>query len=288
MEGLNFVDYIVIGVLVLSTFLAFMRGFIGSLLSLAGWALSIYLAYELFPYVQPYLESKIKNPVIIIVLGHAALLIGLLIVFGIFNVIATTAVKGMTSGIIDRSLGAAFGVMRGAVIMSFLFFVVATSIGIFQGTDDSIADSSYPKWLAGSRSFPYMKDGSDMIASIIPDSFYNRFQEVYDGVTHKNMDERFMETSIQKMRNALNPKDVKLIDDKLSEEALTKSNDEIRHEKLKSMLEAYEKNSKADPKAKSALSGDEMSRIKEIVLNGDKEMEAAKAKSAEALEESAR
>ncbi|MFN8912473.1 MAG: CvpA family protein, partial [Alphaproteobacteria bacterium] len=161
MEGMNFVDYIVIGVLALSTFLAFMRGFIGSLLSLVGWGLSIYLAYALFPYVQPYLEAKIKNPVIIIVVGHAALLIGLLVVFGIFNVIATTAVKGMTSGIIDRSLGAAFGVMRGGVIMSFLFFVVATSIGIFQGMDDSLSDESYPKWLSSSRSFIYMQDGSD-------------------------------------------------------------------------------------------------------------------------------
>ncbi len=268
--GLTYLDYAVAFILLFSMLFAFIRGFIGSFLSLAGWILAIYLSYTLFPAVKPFMEEKIKNPMIIIVLGHAALLIGFLIAFGIVNILAATMVKGMTTGIIDRSLGAAFGVIRGGIIVSFMFLIVSTGISIFNGVDkDKEAEpevDAMPKWLSSSQSFPYMKEGSQVLASFIPDSFYERFQEIYNDISRKSMDDRFVENSIQKLRKSLSSSDLKIIDKNTEEAALTQSSEEAKYNKLKELVDAYE-NAKIDRdvSGKRLLSSDELSRLHSIL-----------------------
>lgn len=285
--GFTFLDYGVIAVLILSTLFAFVRGFIGSFLSLAGWGLSIYLAYTMFPMVKPLLEEKIKSPIIVIVVGHTAILIGCLIVFGIINLLATSAVKGLTSGIIDRSLGGAFGAVRGGIIVSFIFLVVATSLTIFNGEDQSkeFKDEAMPKWLSGSKTYPFMKEGGEVLASVIPDSFYTRFQEMYDDISKKSMDERFVDTSIQKMRKALGPKDIQLVDQQTEEAALTQSSEEAKYNKLKKLLETYEdKRGSMDKSSKTVVSDAEMERLRKIVNEKQVELKSTPKKPATAEE----
>ncbi|MCE2992166.1 MAG: CvpA family protein [Candidatus Jidaibacter sp.] len=268
--GFTYLDYAVVAVLALSTLFAFVRGFIGSFLSLAGWIVSIYLSYTLFPAIRPLLDEKIKNPVIVMILGHSGLLVGFLIVFGIINIIASNLVKGLTSGIIDRTLGAAFGVIRGAIIISFLYLIVSTSISIFNGVDKihKTEAESMPSWLKSSKSFIYMHEGSQVLSSFIPDSFYERFQEMYDDVSKKTMDDRFVENSIQKLRKSLSPNEVKLIDERTEEAALTQSSEEAKYNKLNELLNAYE-NGKVDKdvSGKKLISKDEASRLRSIIKN---------------------
>jgi membrane protein required for colicin V production len=291
--GLTFLDYGVITIMVLSTLFAFIRGFIGSFLSLAGWALSIYLAYTMFPVIKPFLDEKIKSPIVVIVAGHTALLIGFLIAFGIINLICTSAVKGLTSGIIDRTLGGAFGAARGAIIVSFLFFVVATAVTIFNGDQQDnkgMKDDAMPKWLSSSKTYPFMKEGSEVLASVIPDSFYTRFQEMYDDISKKSMDERFVDTSIQKIRKTLNPKDIQDVDQQTDEAALTQSSEEAKYTKMKKILDTYEaKKDTMGKDGKTAVSDQEMDRLRKIIKSKETEIKTSKpkVKSAEELEEGA-
>lgn len=281
--GLTYLDYAVVLILLFSTLFAFIRGFIGSFLSLGGWILAIYLSYTLFPAVKPLMEEKIKSPIIIIVLGHAGLLIGFLIVFGILNLLATSMVKGMTTGIIDRSLGGGFGVIRGCIIVSFMFLIISTGISIFNGVDqdkDAKAEvDAMPKWLINSKSFPYMKEGGQVLSSFIPDSFYERFQEVYNDISRKSMDDRFVENSMQKLRKSLNASDLKAIDQKTEEAALSQSSEEARYNKLKELVNSYE-NSKVDRdvSGKRLLSSDEVNRLKSILKDKQAELKAMKDK----------
>ncbi len=275
--GFTYLDYAVLAILILSTLFAFIRGFIGSFLSLAGWIIAIYLSYTLFPSIKPLLEEKLKNPIVIIVIGHAGLLIGFLVIFGILNILATSVVKGMTSGILDRSLGAAFGVIRGGIIVSFVFLLISTSIGIFNGVDnDSMSkEEPMPKWLSNSRSFPFMKEGGQILASFIPDSFYERFENMYNDISRKSMDDRFVENSMQKLRKSLSPQEVKIIDSKLEETALTQSSEEAKYNGLKELVNAYE-NSKVDKdiSGKKLISSDELSRLRKILANKQTELKS--------------
>lgn len=267
---LNYVDYTVFFIICFSTVFAFFRGFIGSFLSLAGWVLSVYLSYLLFPDLKPYIETKIKNPLVVLIVGHTGLLLIFLIIFGIFNLFATTAVASMTKGIIDRSLGAAFGITRGAIIASFLFLAITTSIAMFNGTDqgDKADEETIPPWLKDAASYKYLKFGKTVLAEIIPDSFYNRIEEVYEDISKKTMDERFIDSTAQKLRKQLPSKVTQQLDRKNDESSLHMSEEDLETKKAEDLMRTYKalKDSQ-DSSGNPAIPDEELDRLEDIITN---------------------
>lgn len=272
--GFLTLDYIVIGIIAVSTLFAFIRGFIGSLLSLTGWVLSIYLAYHFYPAFKPILEPKIKNEIALLLAGHSILLLGFIVFFGIFNLFATKIVKGLTSGIIDRFLGAGFGVLRGGIIVSFFFFIAMSAISISHGSDDSTKESEdkiAPSWLKDSKSYPYLKEGRDILKDFIPDTFNKRIEVVFNDLSKKNMDERFVETALEKLDQSLTKEQKEALLKKVKENSLTQSTDTVEHKKLKELLDLYKGNlADGTVKEDSSLSSNEIKRI-ENILNEDLE-----------------
>ncbi len=272
--ALNTLDYIVIGIVLVSTFFAFIRGFIGSFLSLTGWILSIYLSYLLFPQAQPFLEEKTKNPLLVLIFGHSILLLGFLIVFGIFNLVATTAVKGLTKGIIDRILGAGFGILRGSIIVSFFFLLYASSVAIFQGSnvdgEVKVDEDTTPKWLKSAQTYPMLKQGQNMLKEVIPNSFYERLQVVYDTVSKKTMDERFVENTMKKLSRTLSKDQKEQLEKEKNEDILTMSGEEVENKKLSELLKIY---NESDAKDKPQMSKQEMHRLENLLA---KSMESVK------------
>ena len=295
MEASQFmtVDYVVLGIIGLSTLFAFIRGFIGSLFSLTGWILSIYLAYHFYPDVKPYLEPKVKNQIALLLAGHSLLLMGFLIFFGVFNLLATKAVKGMTSGIIDRILGAGFGALRGAIIVSFFFFIVMSTLSIFHGfekdsgdADDKIKvalkktdkskdksdadDKIAPKWLKDSKSYPYLKEGRDILKDFIPDTFNQRIQVAINDLTDKTPDEGFIETAMYKLAKTLTPKQQKELAAEGNQDLTNMTIEEAEQKKLSDLLRMYRENL-ADGKVKddSTITDTDIKRIENILKNSD-------------------
>jgi membrane protein required for colicin V production len=273
-SALNTLDYAVIAVVLISTLFAFIRGFVGSFLSLTGWIVSIYLAYLLFPHAQPFLEEKTKNPLLVLMFGHSILLLGFLILFGIFNLVATTAVKGLTKGIIDRILGAGFGILRGGIIVSFVFFLITSSLAIFQGSNadtDTPVDDATPEWIKTAQTYPMLKQGKDVLKEFIPNSFYERIQVVYDTVSKKSLDERFVESTMKKLSKNLSKEQKAQLDKETGEDILNMSGEEAENKKLGELLKLYQDSDSAD---KPKISKQEVHRIENLL---SKSQEAAKA-----------
>lgn len=271
LSGFNYVDYIVLSIVALSVIFGFIRGFIASFLSFSGWIASIYLAYMLFPEIKPFLEPRFKNQIIVIMLGHAGLLVSFLIVFGVFNLLATTALKGMRAGLLDRLLGSAFGMIRAWFLISATFLLLAIGISIFHGIDikkdEKSLSKSMPEWLHNAKTYDMMYSGSKIVASFIPDSIYKRFEDMYIDITNKTVDDRFIENSISKLKEVLGDKEVKLIDKSVEEQSLDKSADEMKYKKLEGLLEKYE-----DQKSKDgAITEDQVKRLREILNRSKKE-----------------
>jgi hypothetical protein len=92
------------------------------------------------------------------------------------------------------------------------------------------------------------------------------------------MDERFVENSLQKLRKSLSPQEVKLIDSKLEESSLTQSSEEAKYSKLKELINVYESSKvEKDISGKRLLSGDELSRLRKIIVDKQAELKSAKA-----------
>jgi len=266
-SALNMVDYAVLSIVLCSTVFAFFRGFVGSFLSLMGWVLAIYLSYRFYPDIKPFIEGKVKNQLVVLVGGHTVLLLIFLIAFGIVNLFVTTALAPLTKGIIDRSMGAAFGITRGAIIVSFIFLVITTTISVINGNPDEqkADDSTMPSWLTDAQTYKYMVTGRDNIAEVIPDSFYKRLEEAYEDISKRTMDQRLIDSVSQKLAKQL-PADVKQkIDDQNQDSALTMSDEQLENKRAQDMIEAYKTLKKAGGSDTLTISDDEIKRLQDAI-----------------------
>ena len=227
--ALTLLDYIVFGIIGLSTLFAFIRGFIGSFLSLVGWIAAIYLSYELYPSFKPFLESKISNEIVLLIAGHSILLTILLITFAIINAIIGSLIKKFTSGLLDRILGLGFGALRGALIIAFFFMLTATSVSILKKGDESTKkteDDIMPKFIKEAQTYNYMKTGRDVLSDFIPQSFNDRAKQAINSITDKSVEERFYDTAVQMLKKNLTDEQLEQVTGKTKDDFKTLSKEE--------------------------------------------------------------
>lgn len=111
------IDWIILGVLVISTLISIRRGFVKEALSLLTWLAAVILArlfaVQFTVILEPYIESESVR------LGAAymILFIGTLIVGGMVNYLISEFVKMTGLSGLDRMLGMLFGFARGAIII---------------------------------------------------------------------------------------------------------------------------------------------------------------------------
>ncbi|WP_309684385.1 CvpA family protein [Polaromonas sp.] len=111
------VDWILLGVLVFSMALGALRGLVYEVLSVLGWAASFYLAQWLAPDLAARLPIQSASAPV----RHAAafVLIFIVAVFaaGLLAFLLKKLVEAMGLRPVDRTLGAAFGLLRGLILL---------------------------------------------------------------------------------------------------------------------------------------------------------------------------
>jgi len=120
---MTWVDYLVIGVLVLSIAWGAWRGLVHEVLSLAGWILA-FLAANLL--AAPLAESFPANmrPELRVVAAFLVVFIATLVLATLLSALVTKFIRVSVLHSLDRWLGALFGLLRGLVIIV-AFAVVA-------------------------------------------------------------------------------------------------------------------------------------------------------------------
>jgi membrane protein required for colicin V production len=116
---MNGADYLILGVLVLSTLLGMVRGFVREAIALLAWLGGLWLAWRYAPTLEPLLGGAIGHPPVstwaarmIIVAG--VLLIGWLVSAALGYFLRHSGLSVM----VDRLLGMVFGFVRGAVVVA--------------------------------------------------------------------------------------------------------------------------------------------------------------------------
>ncbi|QJE72523.1 CvpA family protein [Aerophototrophica crusticola] len=158
-NGLNPVDVAVIVIVLLSALMAFARGFAREVLSIAAWIGAAFATLWAFPHAAPVARQYIGTQII----ADGAAVLGVFTVALIAFSMLTHAVSGRVqdSGLsaIDRSLGFAFGAVRGAAVVSLAFMF---SQWLWPDTP--------PDWLANARTRPLMAAGAETIRGLLPDT----------------------------------------------------------------------------------------------------------------------
>jgi membrane protein required for colicin V production len=158
--SLQLLDFILIGIMLVSGILALARGFTREVLSLIAWAAAAVAAFfaiqqkVLLDLVMPYVDKPILAQIAV---GAVAFVIVLVIV-SIISVKISDRVVDSAVGAFDRSLGFLYGLARGLVLVSvaYLFY------GWLQPPENQ------EDWIRNAQSLPVVRGVSDFLVSIMP------------------------------------------------------------------------------------------------------------------------
>jgi membrane protein required for colicin V production len=123
-------DLMVIGVVGLSTVLAFMRGFVRVFVSLVAWIVAVVGAIRFSEVIGGVLPDFGETQgTTRYVAAFALILIGVLIVGALVGYLLSRLVRTVGLGFLDRTLGAIFGLARGLLIaVLFVLFAGLTTL----------------------------------------------------------------------------------------------------------------------------------------------------------------
>ncbi len=113
---MTWVDFSIIGVVLVSAVFGALRGFVKEALSLTGWVASFIIAWRFNAGLASFLHGFITNPNLQFLVGFVMLFILSMLMFAMVIFFATRLVQrtGLTST--DRGIGIVFGLIRGMVV----------------------------------------------------------------------------------------------------------------------------------------------------------------------------
>jgi membrane protein required for colicin V production len=152
-------DLIVVVVLLLSAALAYHRGLTREILAVGAWIAALAIAYYGFSELRPLVGRTIEKAWLADLITLAVVFVVPLVLLKVLFSVAAERVRGSWFGGFDRWGGALFGLARGVVLIAVLWLVV----------DLAIAPDDRPPWLREGVLLPYVEDGADFVAGLLPD-----------------------------------------------------------------------------------------------------------------------
>jgi len=110
-------DYIILGILLVSAIAGAFRGFLREAFSVVAWVLAVWLAWKYAPVLAPKLGGTLRDPVYGLWAARALILLPVVIAGYYLGAMVNHFVRlSMFSGL-DRLLGFLLGLVRGLVII---------------------------------------------------------------------------------------------------------------------------------------------------------------------------
>ncbi len=117
---LSWLDYVLVGIVVLSAAISLLRGFIREALALVGWVAAVWIAITFSEQLAGLFASSISLPSMRLALAYLLLFIGTLVVFAMLVWLVGLLVEKTGMSGTDRMLGMVFGLARGVIIAAIL------------------------------------------------------------------------------------------------------------------------------------------------------------------------
>lgn len=110
-------DYLVLGVVAASSLLGLWRGVVSELLALAAWVLAFFAAKMFGVMVSGWFVTAIADPLLRQGAAYLAVFLAVLVVVSFARLLLRELLKAVGLGVVDRILGAVFGVLRGLAVV---------------------------------------------------------------------------------------------------------------------------------------------------------------------------
>ncbi|HKY91863.1 MAG TPA: CvpA family protein [Nevskiaceae bacterium] len=156
---MNWADYSILALILLSALIGALRGFTRESLGLATWIVAILVAVLFGKAVAASLESHIAAPLIRVSVAYGGLFLAALLIGGIVTAIIVSRVRESRFSSADRTAGAGLGLIRGAVTVALLVMV---------GMMTTVHEAT---WWKESRLIAPAQTFATALRSIIPDEW---------------------------------------------------------------------------------------------------------------------
>jgi membrane protein required for colicin V production len=155
----QFLDIVVVLIIIASTAYATWRGFVSETLSILAWAAAAFATLYFGPWVAFWLRGMINPPWLGEVTGYGAVFLAVVIPLSFMSFRFSQSVKKSAISPLDRALGAAFGVVRGLAIIGIAYVVFTAFVPI----------PDQPDWVLNTRFLPLIQGSAEVITSLIPE-----------------------------------------------------------------------------------------------------------------------
>ena len=168
MSDFNIVDGVILAIVIVSSLLAYSRGLVRELMSIAAWIIAAFVGYffapEVLPFVQeiPYIGPVLSDSCELAILtSFAAVFAIALMLISFFTPLLSFVINKTSLNKPDQALGFIFGVLRGIALIAISFFAYQTILGsgtfiileesqsarVFEGMANNIAEKKPEKAL---------------------------------------------------------------------------------------------------------------------------------------------
>lgn len=121
------VDFLIIGIILISTVISIVRGFVKEVFSLASWIFAFWVALSFYSHLATLLIDYVGTPSIRLFSAFTALFIVTLILGVLVNHLISQVVKKTGLSGTDRMLGIIFGLLRGVAIVTLLILAAGAT-----------------------------------------------------------------------------------------------------------------------------------------------------------------
>ena len=148
-------DVLILLVLLGSTLIGALRGFIREAVSVAFWILAIWAAWKVGPIIEPHLGGLLADPSIAPWVGRLVVLVLVLLVGWVVGMVSSYFTRSLGLGPLDRVIGLFFGIVRGLVLVGLL--VIGGELLHMNGEE----------WWDRSRLVPYGETIGDWLRAMV-------------------------------------------------------------------------------------------------------------------------
>src|SRR5579872_2246045 len=157
--SVNFVDCLIVLIVIVSAGYAAWRGFIWETLTIFAWVTASFGCLYFGPYLIPMMRSLVSQGWLAMVLAYAAVFLAVFIPFAFISHRFSQTVKNSPIGPLDRAAGVAFGIVRGLVFVGLAYLAFSYFVPL----------SKHPEWIRNARLLPIVQSTSQVLLTVVPD-----------------------------------------------------------------------------------------------------------------------